>query len=92
MKKGTVIAFVISLIYCSFATYVVLFEVGFDSKIVEPVFPLWFENSLTIGGILGVILGMSFGYIGLWIGQIITFFLLFYILKTILNSLFKKSK
>jgi len=95
MKKGTIIVLLITLMYCLLATYILLFEVGYDLNIVEPIFPLWLENFLLVGGVLGLILGLNFGYIGLFFGQIITFLILFFILKTLINWLiyeFEKSK
>ena len=92
MKKTTLIAFIVTLIYCSFATYVLLFEVGMDPKIIEPTFPEWFENSLLLGGVLGLAIGYSIGYMGLWIGQIINFIILFFLLKSFLNWITNKLK
>ena len=89
MKKGTAIAFLIALIYCSMATYVAMtmkvnYKGGPDtySDLVE---------ILTIpGGLIGFIGLHLFGMPAFIFGQIISFTLIFYILKTILNWFINK--
>ena len=97
MNIVTKIALIITLTYCSLATYELLsmprsFKVSHYSD-----FPEWLETLLLPGYFLGFILreGIDIGIWGVIIGQIITFIILFFITKVILNSIvivFEKTK
>lgn len=85
MKKGTKIALIITLVYCSLATY----ELHSMSLIFKSsrhsVFPEWLEAIFIPGWFLGFIGTHTFGTTFLILGPLFTFIILFYVLKTILN-------
>jgi len=94
MKKGTKIAFVITLVYCLVATYE-LYSISNSFKVSHnSIFPEWIEYSLVPGYFLGLVLKLGVGWktFGPIIGQLITFFILFFLLKTLINSIFFRSK
>ncbi len=89
MKKGTIIAFVISLIYCGLGV-LVAFDLFSHIKIEDyiSIYPEWLIGLVSPGFFLPFILSIPLKIIGLFLGGIITFLILFYILKTLLNWLF----
>ncbi|MGB1039733.1 MAG: hypothetical protein ACPGVD_02575 [Flavobacteriales bacterium] len=81
MKKVTIIAFIITIVYCGLSTYV-LFKVPLAD---ESTLALWKSSFFIPGHFIGFVGSLFGGTILAILGQIITFFLLFYILKTTFN-------